>query len=65
MAAATGAGAFRFTRYGFLKRWVLRYIAYRRGQPTDTSQDYELTDWTALQDLTDAFSADLQIGRGE
>lgn len=42
------AGAFRFTQYDFLKRWALKYIAYRKGQPTDTSRDYELTDWDAL-----------------
>jgi menaquinone-dependent protoporphyrinogen oxidase len=54
------AGAFSFTRYGFLKRLALKYIAYRRGHPTDTTRNYELTDWTALQDLTDAFSATLE-----
>jgi menaquinone-dependent protoporphyrinogen oxidase len=53
------AGAFRFTRYDFLKRWALKYVAYRRGQPTDTSRDYELTDWSALQEFTDDFSTTL------
>jgi menaquinone-dependent protoporphyrinogen oxidase len=50
------AGAFRFTRYHFLKRWALKYIAYRRGQPTDTSKDYELTDWAALAEFVDRFA---------
>jgi menaquinone-dependent protoporphyrinogen oxidase len=53
------AGAFRFSQYDFLKCWALKYVAYRRGQPTDTSRDYELTDWSALQDLTDDFSTAL------
>jgi menaquinone-dependent protoporphyrinogen oxidase len=56
------AGAFRFSRYGFLKRCVLRYIAFRKGQPTDTSQDYELTDWAALGAFVDGFSAQLAAG---
>lgn len=42
------AGAFRYTSYDFLKRWALKYIAYRKGAPTDTSRDYELTDWADL-----------------
>jgi menaquinone-dependent protoporphyrinogen oxidase len=52
------AGAFRFTQYDFLKRWALKYIAYRRGQPTDTGRDYELTDWADLQSFVDEFSSD-------
>jgi menaquinone-dependent protoporphyrinogen oxidase len=59
------AGAFRFTQYDFLKRWALKYIAYRRGQPTDTSRDYELTDWTALQEITDEFLVALSTRQAE
>lgn len=56
------AGAFRFTQYDFLKRWALKYIAYRKGQPTDTSKDYELTDWDALGAFVDRFAAKLRAG---
>ena len=42
------AGAFRYTAYDFLNRWAMKYIAYRKGAPTDTSRDYELTDWDDL-----------------
>ena len=42
------AGAFRYTPYDFLNRWAMKYIAYRKGAPTDTSRDYELTDWDDL-----------------
>ena len=31
------AGAFRYTAYDFLKRWAMKYIAYRNGGPTDTN----------------------------
>jgi menaquinone-dependent protoporphyrinogen oxidase len=53
------AGAFRFTRYGFLKRWALKYIAWRKGQPTDAGRDHELTDWRALGAFVDGFAAEL------
>jgi menaquinone-dependent protoporphyrinogen oxidase len=43
------AGALRFTQYDFFKRWMMRRISEKEGGPTDTSQDYELTDWKALQ----------------
>ncbi len=49
------AGAFRYTAYDFLKRWAMKYIAYRKGCPTDTSRDYELTDWDDLRRFTDSF----------
>lgn len=52
------AGALRYTSYGLLERWALRYIAYRRGGPTDTRRDHELTDWPALARLVgEAFPA--------
>lgn len=49
------AGAFRYTAYDFLKRWAMKYIAYRKGGPTDTSRDYELTDWDELTRFVDSF----------
>ena len=49
------AGAFRYTSYDFLKRWAMKYIAYRKGGPTDTSRDHELTDWADLAQFVDAF----------
>jgi menaquinone-dependent protoporphyrinogen oxidase len=53
------AGAFRYTAYDFLKRWAMKYIAYRKGGPTDTSRDYELTDWDDLTRFVDAFAKSL------
>jgi menaquinone-dependent protoporphyrinogen oxidase len=52
------AGAFRYTSYDFLKRWAMKYIAYRKGAPTDTSRDYELTDWDVLGRFVDSFVKD-------
>jgi menaquinone-dependent protoporphyrinogen oxidase len=54
------AGAFRYTQYDFFKRWALKYIAWRKGAPTDTSRDYELTDWDALGQFADELLAEIQ-----
>jgi len=58
------AGAFRYTVYGFLTRYVMKYQAYRRGAPTDTRHDYELTDWDDLARFADAFAAAHAVTRG-
>ena len=39
------AGALRYSRYGLLKRWMMRRIARKEGGGTDTTRDYEYTDW--------------------
>lgn len=49
------AGAIKYTQYGFIKKRVMRHIARKEGEPTDMSEDHELTDWTDV----DAFAADL------
>lgn len=51
------AGAFRYTRYNFVTRWVMRYIAWRKGGPTDMSRDHEMTDWKAVEALATALRA--------
>jgi len=50
------AGALRYTAYDLLTRWVMRTIAWRKGAPTDTRRDHELTDWDALARFADAFA---------
>jgi menaquinone-dependent protoporphyrinogen oxidase len=42
------AGALLYTKYNFLIRFVMRRIAKKAGAETDTSRDYEYTDWVAL-----------------
>jgi menaquinone-dependent protoporphyrinogen oxidase len=42
------AGALAYTRYGFVLRWITRLVSWRRGGPTDTSRDHEMTDWAAV-----------------
>lgn len=43
------AGALAYTRYGPVLRAVLRLIAWREGGDTDTSRDWEYTDWERLR----------------
>ena len=54
------AGAFRYTSYDFLKRWAMKYIAYRKGGPSDTSRDHELTDWPDVAQFVCDFLRDAQ-----
>ena len=42
------AGALAYSQYNFLIKFVMRRIARKAGAPTDTSRDYELTDWSAV-----------------
>jgi menaquinone-dependent protoporphyrinogen oxidase len=52
------AGAFRYTEYDFLKRWAMRYIAWRKGQPTDTARDHEYTEWDGLIRFVERFAGE-------
>ena len=42
------AGALAYSQYNFLVKLVMKGIARRAGAPTDTSRDYEFTDWPAV-----------------
>lgn len=42
------AGALLYSKYNFLVRFVMRRIAAHEGGDTDTSRDYEYTDWPAV-----------------
>lgn len=42
------AGALAYRRYNLFIRFIMKRIARSQGAPTDTSRDYEFTDWTAL-----------------
>jgi menaquinone-dependent protoporphyrinogen oxidase len=39
----------------------MKRIARKEGGPTDTSRDYEYTDWEAVDRFADAFAAKLQM----
>lgn len=52
------AGALRYTRYGWFKRMVMKWIAGKAGGSIDTSRDHEYTDWDALGVFAEEFAAD-------
>jgi len=43
------AGALRYTKYNFLKKFIMRMIAQKNGGSTDTSKDTEYTDWNQVK----------------
>ena len=47
------AGALLYRQYNVLVRFVMKQIAKKNGGPTDTSRDYEFTDWPALDRFVD------------
>jgi menaquinone-dependent protoporphyrinogen oxidase len=42
------AGALAYSKYSFFVKLVMKTIAWKAGGPTDTSRDYEFTDWATL-----------------
>jgi len=51
------AGAIPYSRYGFFKRWVMRYMSRQAGMPTTADRDWEFTDWDALRAFAKEFVA--------
>jgi menaquinone-dependent protoporphyrinogen oxidase len=51
------AGALPYTRYNWLKRWAMKRIVRKAGGDTDTSRDFEYTDWHDLRRFAGEFVA--------
>jgi len=49
------AGALPYTRYNWLKRWIMRRIVAKAGGDTDTTRDFEYTDWDDLRAFARTF----------
>ena len=47
------AGRLAYTKYRWLTRFVMKRIARKEGAPTDTSRDYELTNWDEVAHVAD------------
>jgi menaquinone-dependent protoporphyrinogen oxidase len=50
------AGAVLYTRYGWLKRRMMKRIVAKAGGDTDTTRDFEYTDWNELRDFARGFA---------
>ncbi len=55
------AGALKYTQYGFFTRLIMKSIAKREGRTTDTSKDYEYTDWNAVREFVKEFAVRIKI----
>jgi menaquinone-dependent protoporphyrinogen oxidase len=62
------AGAVLYTRYPWLKKWMMKRIVAKAGGGTDTSRDYEYTDWKDLRafarDFVTRLPADELVAEG-
>ena len=47
------AGSLAFTKYRWFTRVVMKRIARQHGQPTDTTRDYEFTNWDEVARVAD------------
>ena len=59
---ATLAGALQYREYDFFTRTLIRLMMKRGGHPTDTSRDYDYTDWEAVARFGHEFSGMLAQG---
>ena len=50
------AGALPYTRYHWLKRMMMKRIVAKAGGDTDTTRDYEYTDWNDLRTFSRDFA---------
>jgi len=57
------AGALPYSKYNFLTRFVMRRISAAAGGDTDTSRDYEYTDWDAVDRFTSEFVDEISAAR--
>ena len=49
------AGALLYRKYGWIKRWVMKRIVTKAKGDTDTSRDYEYTDWNDVRAFATTF----------
>jgi menaquinone-dependent protoporphyrinogen oxidase len=47
--AVTFAGALQYREYDFMTRLMMRLLMHKGHHPTDTSRDYDYTDWDAVE----------------
>lgn len=57
--AVSVAGALQYREYDFFTRTLMRLLMRHEGHPTDTSRDYDYTDWDAVEKLGDDFAQGL------
>lgn len=54
------AGALKYREYNILKRFVMKHIARKAGGDTDTSHDWEYTNWGTVVQFADTIAKTLR-----
>jgi menaquinone-dependent protoporphyrinogen oxidase len=50
------AGALLYTKYNWIERWIMKRIVKKAGGDTDTTRDYEYTNWAEVRNFADRFN---------
>ena len=50
------AGRIDYPNYGFFDKYVIKFIMFLTSGPTDTSQSYEFTDWSKVDEFAKELS---------
>ena len=50
------AGRVDYPNYGFFEKYVIKFIMFLTNGPTDTSQSYEFTDWSKVDEFAKELS---------
>jgi menaquinone-dependent protoporphyrinogen oxidase len=50
------AGALMYTQYNLIVRFLMKRISKKEGGDTNTSRDYEYTDWDGVTEFARAFA---------
>jgi menaquinone-dependent protoporphyrinogen oxidase len=58
-ATTTLAGALQYLEYDFTTRLLIKLMMRHQGHPTDTSRDFDYTDWDAVARFGQEFAAKL------
>ena len=48
-------GALAYSKYNWVKRWLMKLVVRKGGGPTDTRYDYEFTDWDQVDKFVQSF----------
>lgn len=56
------AGALKYTQYGWFTRQLMKKIVRRQGGDTDTTRDYEYTDWAIVDGFADEVFTHVRAG---
>ena len=59
----TVAGAVPYTKYNWLKKWVMKRVVAKAGGGTDSTRDYEYTDWDDLRAFAREFAGRVEVGQ--